>query len=230
MPDSLDEDTVEMNGVDVTHVPILSNPGTVSISVLSRRTTTFLTAAPSPSVYAGAQAGLNGPVKFTATVVPDDPNVLNPPACYDTATTTKPCWNGGYPTGTFAIWEVTELGAHVGATPLVEFTLVASDLGVKTFTTPANWEILSPGRHYFRAEYEGTSATIAGSGPTEQANRERHRVLRQQSARLTHDVYLSGLIGLNSVDDGLGQYSRRQLRFLISGRVPGKQRTTGRGC
>ena len=48
----------------------LSSRGAVSISVLSRRTTTLLTAAPSPSVYAGAQPGLNGPVKFTATVMP----------------------------------------------------------------------------------------------------------------------------------------------------------------
>ena len=42
--------------------PILSNPATVSISVLSRAHDNVLTAAPSPSVYAGAQPGLNGPV------------------------------------------------------------------------------------------------------------------------------------------------------------------------
>ena len=80
-------------------------PASVSISILSRQTTTLLTAAPSPSVYAGAQPGptpppsLNGPVTFTATVVPDNLNVLTPPACYDPATTPKPCWTGCLRTG-----------------------------------------------------------------------------------------------------------------------------------
>jgi hypothetical protein len=95
---------------------------------------------------------------------------------------------------------VDAAGAHLGSTPLVEFDLVPTDLGVKTFTTPANYEILSPGRHYFRAEYLGTSAD--GSGPTGRQTVGVAGYYGSQSDRLTHDVYLSGLIGLNSVTIG----------------------------
>ena len=118
---------------------------------------------------------------------------------------TSPCWNGGHATGKLAIWEVTAAGDHVGSAPIAEFDLLATDLGVKTFTTPANYEILSPGRHYFRAEYEGTPVDLTAPGtppapgPQNKQTVDVDGYYGSSSADLTHDVYLSGLIGLNSV-------------------------------
>jgi hypothetical protein len=132
----------------------------------------------------------------------NDVNVLNPPACYDTASTTKPCWNGGQPTGNLAIWEVTSGGAHVGTSPIASFTLTGSENGVATFTTPDKWEILSPGQHLFRAEYQGTSAD--GSGPTGKQTVGVAGYYGSTSGNWTQNVYLSGLIGLNSVTIGSG--------------------------
>ena len=190
----------------------LSNEVPVDISVLSRRTVTLLSAVPSPYVYAGAQAGLNGPIQFTATVNLVDPTggMLNPPTCLNADNTTRLCWNGDYPTGKLAIWEVTAGGAHMGAEPLVQWDLVVGDHGVKTFTTPANYEILRPGRHFFRAEYYGKApcdmSTPVGlcPGPVDKQTVTPgvSGYYGSQSGDLLHDVHLSGLIGIESVTIG----------------------------
>ena len=87
----------------------------------------------------------------------------------------------------------------MGTAPLGEVTLAASHLGVATFT-PTNWEMLSPGRRLIRAEYEGTTA----DGPI---NKQTVNVAGYYGSKsgppyLTQDVYLSGLVGLNSVTIG----------------------------
>ncbi|HUQ89533.1 MAG TPA: hypothetical protein VM096_18365, partial [Vicinamibacterales bacterium] len=123
------------------------------------------------------------------------------------ATNTKPCWNGGQQTGKLAIWEVTSTGDHVGTAPIAEFTLAASANGIATFRTPEKWEIFSPGKHLIRAEYEGTACSDEylpnpRCGPQNRQTVDVAGYYGSKSSLWTQDVHLSGLIGLNSVTLG----------------------------